>query len=154
MVRAGLSTLILAGAALALAALFLDWTGDGRGIDYIQPGRRFEAGYKLPLPLTLLAIGTVVGIGLTFLSGVSNLINLRWGPLVFPWAGGIAGLVMVAFPLLAHFGYEAWRYYNEYGDGVVFRSGDWGLGLSLALVGGGLALAGVVLSKRLVRPPA
>ena len=151
MLRAGLSTLLLAGATLALAALFLDWTGDGRGIDYIQPGRRFEAGYKLPLPLTLLAIGTVVGIGVTFLSGASKLVNFQWGRPALTWAGGISGLVMVAFPLLAHYGYEIWRWYNEYGVGV-FRSGEWGPGLSLALVGGGLTLAGVVLSRKLVGP--
>ena len=52
--------LILAGAALGLAALFLCWTGDGRGIDYIQPGNRFQARHQLFLPLTILAIGTGV----------------------------------------------------------------------------------------------
>ena len=75
--RVTASTLLLAGATLGLAALFLNWTGDGRGIDYIQPSEQFEAGYKLPLPLTLLAILTVVGIGLTYLGGAANLANLR-----------------------------------------------------------------------------
>ena len=150
--RVGPSTLILAGATLGLAAMFFNWTGDGRGIDYIQPSQRFQAGYKLPLPLTLLAMGAIVGVGVTFLSGASNLINLRWGRSVVHWLGGIAGLVMATFPILAHFGYEFWRYYNEYGVSV-FRSGDWGAGLWLALAGGILALTGVVLSVIVGRRP-
>ena len=139
-------TLILAGAALGLAAMFLNWTGDGRGIDYIQPGQRFQQAHQLPLPLTILAIGAIVGAGVACLSGASSLIYLRRGRLVFRWLGVIAALMMAAFPILAHFGYEFWRYYNEYGVGV-FQSGDWGTGLWLALVGGGLAVAGVALSR-------
>jgi len=55
LLRVGLSTLLFAGAALGLAAFFLEWTGDGRGIDYIRPASRFQSGYQLPLPLTMLA---------------------------------------------------------------------------------------------------
>ena len=69
--KAALFTVLLAGAALGLAALFMDWTGDGRGIDYIQPGNRFQSGHLLPLPLTILAIGTGVGVGAIFLSGTA-----------------------------------------------------------------------------------
>ena len=98
------------------------------------------------MPLTILAIGAIVGAGVACLSGASSLIYLRRGRSVFRWLGVIAALMMAAFPILAHFGYEFWRYYNEYGVGV-FQSGDWGTGLWLALVGGGLAVAGVALSR-------
>ena len=146
--RVAASILLLAGATLGLVALFLNWTGDGRGIDYIQPSQRFEAGYNLPLPLTLLAFGAVVGVAVTFLGGVANLINFSRRGSALRWLiTTIAGLVMATFPVLAHFGYEFWQYYHDYGM-AVFRSGDWGTGLSLTLVGGGLALAGVGLSKK------
>ncbi|MAF39327.1 MAG: hypothetical protein CL696_10735 [Chloroflexi bacterium] len=79
MVEAGLSMLVLAGTALGLAALFLDRTGDGRGIDYIQPGKRFQSGYKLPLPVTLLAMGAAVGVAAMFASGMASTVNLTWG---------------------------------------------------------------------------
>ena len=150
--RLGPPVLILLGASLGLAAMFLDWTGDGRGIDYILPGQRFQQAHQLPLPLTILAIGIFVGVGVTFLSGASNFLGLRRGRSVLRWSGVIAALMMAAFPVLAHFSYEFWRYYNEYGLGV-FRSGDWGPGLSIALAGGFLAIAGVVLSKIVERRP-
>ena len=135
---------------MGLAALFLDWTGDGRGIDYIRPGNRFQAGYQLPLPLTILAIETGVGVAAIFLSGTASAVNLTWGRSALRWLGGIGGLVIAAFPLLAHGGYWFWRYGNEYGVGV-FRSGDWSAGLWLALAGGSLALAGTVLSAKRLR---
>ena len=104
--RAWPSTLILVGVGLGLAAMFLNWTGDGRGIDYIQPGERFEPGYNLPVPLTILAIGAAVGMGLALLGGAAGLANVRWSRLGVPWLGAIGGLMVAAFPLLAHFGYE------------------------------------------------
>ena len=58
--------------------------------------------------------------------------------------------MVASFPLLAHFGYEFWRYYHEYGVGV-FRSGDWGIGLWMTVAGGSLALAGTVLSAKWLR---
>ena len=148
--KAAFFTVLLAGAALGLAALFMDWTGDGRGIDYIQPGNRFQSGHLLPLPLTILGIGTGVGVGAIFLSGTASAVNLAWGRSAFLWLGGIGGLVVASFPLLAHFGYEFWRYYHEYGVGV-FRSGDWGIGLWMTVAGGSLALAGTVLSAKWLR---
>ena len=148
--RAALSALLLVGAALGLAALFLDWTSDGRGIDYIQPGNRFQAWYQLPLPLTILAIGAGVGVGAIFLSGIASAANLTRGRSAFLWLGGIGGLVLVTFPLMAHFGYKFWRYYHEYGVGV-FRSDDWGTGLWLAVVGGVLALGVTAISARWLR---
>ena len=146
------SLLILAGAGLGLAALFLNWTGDGRGIDYIRPGMRFQQGYQLPLPLTLLAIGAVMGVGISLFIGFWGLFNPRLGRPIVRWSGGIAGLTVASLPIAAHYGYEFWNNYIEYGIGV-FRSEDWGTGLWLALAGGVVALAGVALSKIVDKRP-
>ena len=143
------SVLVFVGAALGLTALFLNWTGDGRGIDYIQPSGRFERGYILPTPLSILPIVAIVGIGVTFLSGTAHIINLRWGSPYFLWLGGIGGLVMALFPIGAHLGYRYWMFYEEFDGSVVFFSSDWGAGLWVALVGGGLAVAGTVWAARL-----
>ena len=148
--RAWPSTLILFGVGLGLAAMFLNWTGDGRGIDYIRPGERFEYGYRLPVPLTILAIGAVVGMGLALLGSATDLANVSWSRGRFRLLGALGGLMVATFPLLAHFGYEFWIYWNE-GGGRVFRSGDWGVGLSLALAGGSIAVAGVVVSRLIER---
>ena len=147
MLRIGPSLLILAGVALGLVALFLNWTSDGRGIDYISPELRFQSGYKLPLPLTLLAIGTTVGMGIMFLGAATYIIGHRRTRSLSLWLVGIGGVMVALLPLLAHLGYKFWRYYNEYGVGV-FRPGeDWGSGLWLTLAGGILALMGVALYK-------
>ena len=58
---------------------------------------------------------------------------------------------MATFPILAHFGYAFWRYYNDYGV-AVFRSGDWGIGLWLTITAGSLAVAGAVLSRKAGEP--
>ena len=150
MLKAWPSTLILVGVGLGLAAMFLNWTGDGRGIDYIRPGERFESGYKLPVPLTILAIGAAVGMGVAFLGGAADLANVRWNRGRFRLLGAIGGMMVATFPILVHFGYEFWIYWNE-GGGRVFRSGDWGVGLSLALAGGGMAVAGAVASRLIER---
>ncbi len=150
MLRVGLSTLLFAGAALGLAAFFLEWTGDGRGIDYIRPASRFQSGYQLPLPLTMLAVGAAVGLGNIFLSGVASIVDLRRGGSAFWWLGGIGGFVLATFPILAHGGYWFWRFWNDGGVGV-FRSGDSGLGIWMAIAGGSLALVGIVLQARLLR---
>ena len=141
--------MLLAGALLGLIALYLNWTGDGRGIDYLRPDERFQAGYMLPLPLTLLTMGAVVGIGAVFLSGIAGVADMEWRRPVYLRLGVIGGLVMGTFPILAHVGYSTWRYWNDFGVGV-FRSGDWSVGLWLALAGGSLALAGAALSARML----
>lgn len=147
MTRTILSTTILLGAVLGLAAFFLDWTGDGRGIDYIRPASRFQAGYQLPVPLTILAVGAAVGVSAIFLSAVASIVDLRREHSTFRWMGGIGGFVLATLPLAAHGGYWFWFCWYD-GGGVVFRSGDWGAGLWLALAGGSLALAGTVISTR------
>ena len=147
MTRTILSTTILLGAVLGLAAFFLDWTGDGRGIDYIRPASRFQAGYQLPEPLTILAVGAAVGVSAMFLSAVASIVDLRREHSTFRWMGGIGGFVLATLPLAAHGGYWFWRDWND-GGVVVFRSGDWGAGLWLALAGGCLALAGTFISTR------
>ena len=134
---------------MGLVALYLNWTGDGRGIDYLRPGERFQAGYMLPLPLTLLAIGALVGIGAVILSGIAGVADMERRRSAYRRLGVIGGLVMGTFPILAHLGYWAWRYWNDFGVGV-FRSGDWSVGLWLALAGGSLALAGTALSARVL----
>ncbi|MCH8831952.1 MAG: hypothetical protein IID00_04300 [Chloroflexi bacterium] len=146
MTRTILSTTILLGAVLGLAAFFLDWTGDGRGIDYIRPASRFQSGYELPVPLTILAVGAAVAVGAMFLSAVVSIVDLRREHSTFRWMGGIGGFVLATLPLAAHGGY--WFWFCWYDGGVVFRSGDWGAGLWLALAGGSLALAGTVISTR------
>ena len=75
MLKVGLSTLLFAAAALGLAAFYLEWTGDGRGIDYIRPASRFQSGYSLPLPLTIMAVVAAVGIGGIFIGGVASLVD-------------------------------------------------------------------------------
>ena len=147
MLKVGLSTLLFAAAALGLAAFYLEWTGDGRGLDYIRPASRFQSGYNLPLPLTIMAVGATVGVGAVFLSAVASIANLTLGRSIFRWLGVLGGFVLATFPLAAHGGYRFWWYMNDYGGGV-FRSGDWGAGLWLALAGGGLALAGTVISTK------
>jgi len=77
MTRTILSTTILLGAVLGLAAFFLDWTGDGRGIDYIRPASRLQSGYNLPIPLTILAVGAAVAVGAIFLSAVASIVDLK-----------------------------------------------------------------------------
>ena len=142
--------LILVGAALGLAVLFLDWTGDGRGIDYIQPGNRFEAGYQLPLPLSIFAIATVAACGIASLYGASGLFNRSWRRPALRWLGGLGGLMLATLPLIAHGGYRFWQYWHE-GGVRVFRSGDWSVGLWVALAAGILVVTGVVLSAKWVR---
>ena len=150
MLKAWPSTLFLVGVGVAKAAMFLNWTGDGRGIDYIQPGQRFEYGYRLPVPLTVLAIGAAVGMGLALLGGAAGLADVNWSPGRFRLLGALGGLMVATFPILAHFGYDFWIYWNE-GGGRVFQSRDCGLGLSLALAGGGIAVAGAVVSRLIER---
>ena len=147
MTRTILSTTILLGAVLGLAAFFLDWTGDGRGIDYIRPASRLQSGYNLPIPLTILAVGAAVAVGAIFLSAVASIVDLRREHSTFRWMGGIGGFVLATLPLAAHGGYWFWFYWYD-GATPVFRSGDWGAGLWLALAGGSLALAGTVISTR------
>ncbi len=86
------------GAVLGLAAFFLDWTGDGRGIDYIRPASRLQSGYNLPIPLTILAVGAAVAVGAIFLSAVARHSTFRW-------MGGIGGFVLATLPLTARGGY-------------------------------------------------
>ena len=145
-----MSLLILVGAALGLAALFMNWTGDARGIDYIQPSKRFERGYIIPLPLSILAIVAIVGIGVTFVSTIAGLINLRWGTSLLRWLGGLGGLVMGLTALAIHLGYRLWIYIEEFGV-VAFRSADWGSGIWVALGAGVLAVGGTVVSGRMTR---
>ena len=122
--------------------MYLNWTGDGRGIDYIQPGNRFQDGYKLPLPI--FAIAAVVRAGVTLLNGTAFLVSKRRVRSLVLWLAGIGGLAIAVFPLLDHGGYRFWQYWNEGGESV-FRSGDWSIGLSLALTEGILAIAGVLM---------
>ena len=143
--RATVAIPILAGAAIGLGAIFVSWTGDGRGIDYILPGSRFESGHQLPLPLTILAIGAVLGVSITFINGMGYLLKPWWERSAFYLLGWVGGLMMVLCPLLAHSGYWIWLYWNDYGGGV-FQSRDWGIGLWLALAGSSLALAALPLS--------
>ena len=89
MLKVGLSTLLFAAAALGLAAFYLEWTGDGRGIDYIRPTSRFQSGYNLPLPLTIMAVGAAVGLGGIFIGGVASLVDLKLARSAILWLGGI-----------------------------------------------------------------
>ena len=117
MLRVGLSLLLFTEAALGLAAFFLEWTGDGRGIDYIRPASRFQSGYQLPLPLTIMAVGAAVGLGGIFIGGLASLVGPKLGRSAIRWLGGIGGFVVVTFPLAAHGGYWFWRYWNDGGVG-------------------------------------
>ncbi len=150
MLKVGLSTLLFAAAALGLAAFYLEWTGDGRGIDYIRPTSRFQSGYNLPLPLTIMAVGAAVGLGGIFIGGVASLVDPKLTRSAIRWLGGIGGFAVVTFTLAAHGGYLFWIFWNDGGVGV-FRSEDWGPGIWVAMVSGSLALVATVLHTRLLK---
>ena len=147
----GLTIAVIDG-LMGLLALFGDWTADANGIDMIRVSEWFlDDSDALPRWIGLLGIMAIVGIcaiGIGLV--VSKLSSFNHPPLF----GAMAlGAIFIAFcPIASHLGYAYWlgpqsSLFQRCDVPWIFWLND-GSGLWLSMMGGLIALAGVIVLER------
>ena len=141
---------------MGLAALFMDWTGDANGIDYIQLSEWFEADGS-PWWLGFLAILAIAGLVFIGIASIKKMGSAELGSGTSRW-GTTGGVLLACCPVIAHVAGWVWlASQNTFGFySVDVSEAVWetdGPGLWVALAGGIIAIVGAVrVSPEVGRP--